>query len=108
MKPISFMMTTKRSRRLWVCLLGFGLLWGQTGSAAAAAQINSTSSDKASIPAGWIPPGLPEVPADGPALCMGNFLKPEQGKAVLDHALSVCTNRASWEAYAETVRRGIL
>jgi len=35
-------------------------------------------------------------------------LKPEQGKAVLDYALSVCTNRSSWEAYAEAVRRNIL
>jgi hypothetical protein len=108
MKPISFMMTTKRSRRFWLCLLGFGLLWGRTASPTAAAQANLKPADNVTIPTRWIPPGLPELPADGPALCQGNFLKPEQGKAVLDYALSVCTNRASWEAYAETVRRGIL
>jgi dienelactone hydrolase len=41
-------------------------------------------------------------------ICKGSYLKPEQGKAVLDYALTVFTNRTSWEAYADTVRRGIL
>jgi dienelactone hydrolase len=60
------------------------------------------------VAAGWVPPGLPAPPAKGPVLCQGNYLKPEEGRAVLDYALTVCSNRASWEAYANTVRAGIL
>ena len=56
----------------------------------------------------WVPPALPAPPANGPALCQGNFLKPEEGKATLAYLLTLCTNRSSWEAYADTVRRGIL
>lgn len=52
----------------------------------------------------WIPAGLPPAPATGPALTPGNFLKPEQGKAVLDAALERFPDRASWEAYAQHVR----
>jgi dienelactone hydrolase len=108
MKPISPMMTIKRSCRFWVCLLGFGLLWGQGISPTAAAQADAKPDANGAGSSRWIPPGLPELPAEEPALCKGSYLKPEEGKAVLDYALSVCTNRASWEAYAETVRRGIL
>jgi dienelactone hydrolase len=52
----------------------------------------------------WVPAGLPPPPATGPALCPGAFLKPEQGKAVLDAALAQFPDRASWQAYAEHVR----
>ncbi|MEO6245492.1 MAG: acetylxylan esterase [Opitutaceae bacterium] len=55
----------------------------------------------------WLPPGLPPAPASGPALTPGAFLKPEQGKAVLDAALAQFPNRASWEAYAKHLRTRI-
>ena len=50
---------------------------------------------------------LPEAPTNGPALCQGNYLKPEQGKAVLDTALAQFPNRESWDAYARHLRECI-
>jgi dienelactone hydrolase len=50
---------------------------------------------------------LPAVPTNGPVLCQGNYLKPEQGKAVLDAALTQFPNRESWDAYAHHVRERI-
>jgi dienelactone hydrolase len=50
---------------------------------------------------------LPEAPTNGPALCQGNYLKPEQGKAVLDTALAQFPNRESWDAYARHLRERI-
>jgi len=50
---------------------------------------------------------LPAAPTNRPALCQGNYLKPEQGKAVLDAALARFPNRESWDAYAHHVRERI-
>ena len=50
---------------------------------------------------------VPKVPTNGPALCQGNYLKPEQGKAVLDAALVQFPNRESWDAYARHLRERI-
>src|ERR1700722_16150810 len=50
---------------------------------------------------------LPAAPTNGPALCQGNYLKPEQGKAVLDAALMQFPDRGSWDAYAHHVRERI-
>jgi dienelactone hydrolase len=50
---------------------------------------------------------LPTAPTNGPALCQGNYLKPEQGKAVLDAALAQFPNRESWDSYARHVRERI-
>lgn len=56
----------------------------------------------------WVPTDLlPPAPTNGPALCRGNYLKPEQGKAVLDAALARFPDRASWDAYARHVRERI-
>jgi len=55
----------------------------------------------------WLPPGLPPPPASGPALTPGNYLKPEQGKAILDAALVQFPDRAHWDAYAQHVRTRI-
>jgi dienelactone hydrolase len=55
----------------------------------------------------WIPPGLPPAPESGPALCVGAYLKPEQGKATLDAALAQFPDRAAWEAYGKHVRQRI-
>lgn len=50
---------------------------------------------------------LPEAPTNGPALCQGNYLKPEQGKAVLDATLAQFSNRESWDKYARHMRERI-
>ena len=55
----------------------------------------------------WVPDGLPAVPTNGPALCPGYYLKPGQGKAVLDAALAEFPDRASWDAYARHLRERI-
>lgn len=55
----------------------------------------------------WNPPGLPAAPAQGPALCQGKFLTPEQGRAVLAAALARFPDHASWEPYAAHLRRRI-
>ncbi len=55
----------------------------------------------------WLPPGLPPAPASGPALTQGAFLKPEQGKAVLDAALAQFPGRASWDSYGKHLRTRI-
>ena len=55
----------------------------------------------------WVPDGLPDGPTNNPALCPGDFLKPEQGQAVLDAALARFPDRASWDAYAEHARKRI-
>ncbi|MEO8183342.1 MAG: acetylxylan esterase [Deltaproteobacteria bacterium] len=55
----------------------------------------------------WLPAGLPPAPAQGPALCVGACLSPEQGKAVLDAALARFPDRAAWAAYAEHVRQRV-
>jgi dienelactone hydrolase len=72
-------------------------LFGFAGLAAAA--------DRPSV--NWVPAGLPAAPTNGPALCPGAFLKPEQGQAVLDAALARFPDRASWDAYASHVRERI-
>lgn len=55
----------------------------------------------------WNPPGLPPAPASGPALTQGGYLKPEQGQAVLDAALTQFPNRSAWDAYASHARTRI-
>jgi uncharacterized protein len=55
-----------------------------------------------------LPPGLPAPPTEGPALCQGAFLTPEQGQAMLDFALGECPDRAAWEARAAHHRSCIL
>ena len=55
----------------------------------------------------WVPEGLPPPPANGPTLTQGGYLKPEQGKAVLDAALARFPDRASWDAYAAHARTRI-
>jgi dienelactone hydrolase len=55
----------------------------------------------------WVPEGLPPPPANGPALTQGAYLKPEQGKALLDAALVRFPDRGSWEAYIGHARTRI-
>lgn len=53
----------------------------------------------------WVPDGLPPVPPPGKGL--GGFLKPEQGRAVLEAALKQFPDRASWDAYVQHARQRI-
>jgi hypothetical protein len=55
----------------------------------------------------WVPEGLPPPPASGPALTQGAYLKPEQGKAILDAALARFPDRGSWEAYIGHAKKRI-
>ncbi|HWA26800.1 MAG TPA: acetylxylan esterase [Lacunisphaera sp.] len=54
----------------------------------------------------WVPEGLPPPPA-GENVGLGAWLKPEQGKAILDAALARFPDRASWDAYAAHARQRI-
>ena len=92
-------MTRKNAMFLWV-----GILLVVIGSLVAKLEAQGESS-AATIK--WVPSGLPAAPADGPALCQGNYLKPEQGKAVLDAAIEHFPDRNSWDAYAQHVRQRI-
>ncbi len=70
--------------------------------------VAATSTAFAATPAvKWLPPGLPPAPESGPALCVGAYLKPEQGKAMLDAALAQFPDKTSWDAYAQHVRQRI-
>jgi hypothetical protein len=51
----------------------------------------------------WVPEGLPPFPTGGRGI--GAFIKPEQGKALLDAALVRFPDRDSWDAYARHVRQ---
>ena len=56
---------------------------------------------------GWLPAGLPPVPAEGPVLCPREYLTPEQGAAVLKAAADEFATKEKWSAYAAVVRRRI-
>ena len=73
--------------------------------ACAFALLSASTASAATI--AWNPPGLPPAPASGPALTQGNYLKPEQGRAMLDAALARFPDRASWETYAAHLRTRI-
>lgn len=55
-----------------------------------------------------LPPGLPAPPASGPALCVGAYLTPEQGQAVLDFTLRQVPTLQDWQARAAFTRGKIL
>lgn len=54
----------------------------------------------------WVPEGLPP-PTNAPGTGLGAWLKPEQGKAILEAALARFPDHASWEAYAAHARQRI-
>lgn len=60
----------------------------------------------AAVDVAWVPEGLPPLPTT-PNVGLGYYLKPEQGKAVLDAALARFPDRASWDAYGAHVRQRI-
>ena len=60
----------------------------------------------AAVDVHWVPEGLPPLPTTE-NVGLGHYLKPEQGKAVLDTALTRFPDRASWEAYGTHVRQRI-
>lgn len=63
---------------------------------------------RAAAPVAWTPNDLlPPAPASGPALTQGAYLKPEEGRALLDAARARFPDRGSWEAYVQHARRRI-
>ncbi len=54
----------------------------------------------------WVPEGLPPV-RTAPGTGLGSWLKAEQGKAILDAALTRFPDQAAWDAYAGHVRQRI-
>jgi hypothetical protein len=65
-----------------------------------------TASAAVDINVNWVPEGLPPLPTTK-NVGLGHYLKPEQGKAVLDAALTRFPDRASWEAYVAHARQRI-
>jgi dienelactone hydrolase len=55
-----------------------------------------------------LPAGVPPVPDNAPALCVGKFLTLEQGKAMLDSRLQQTKTTEAWTAYAAHIRKCIL
>lgn len=64
------------------------------------------STASAAIDVNWVPEDLPPLPTTE-NVGLGNYLKPEQGKAVLDAALTRFPDQVSWDAYAAHVRQRI-
>jgi hypothetical protein len=87
-------------------LLLVALLAHSSNAGAADTPNNATnySAEKTVFAPDSLPPELPAAPATGAALCRGNFLKPEQGKAVLDFALATYSTIDLWRTHADHLR----
>jgi dienelactone hydrolase len=57
--------------------------------------------------ADWPPSDLPPLPAEGPVLCVRDYLTQSQGKAVLDAALAKFPDRTAWDNYGRLLRERI-
>lgn len=55
----------------------------------------------------WIPSDLPPLIADGPTLCPGPYLTPEQGAATLEEGRRHFKDRRTWERYAVRAREQV-
>lgn len=55
-------------------------------------------------PETWIPSGLPPLAAEGPTLCPGPYLTPEQGAATLEEGRRYFQDRGTWVRYASHAR----
>ncbi|HEX2862518.1 MAG TPA: acetylxylan esterase [Lacunisphaera sp.] len=64
--------------------------------------LRASASDTVS----WVPANLPPLPS-GANVGLGAYLKPEEGRAVLDAALARFPDQAAWTAYADHVRQRI-
>jgi dienelactone hydrolase len=64
------------------------------------------STAAAAVDVNWVPENLPPLPTTK-NVGLGHYLKPEQGKAVLDAALTRFPDRASWETYGAHARQRI-
>ena len=90
-------------------LFGYGCTMHATppSTASVASTPPNNTEDPAAHPEPQ-PPFLPPRPATGPALCRGNFLKPEQGKAALDFSLDhFAGSLPEWQAHAAHLRAAI-
>lgn len=70
------------------------------------ALVFAASTASAAVNVNWVPEGLPPLPATK-NVGLGHYLKPEQGKAVLDAAIARFPDRVSWDAYTAHVRQRI-
>jgi dienelactone hydrolase len=66
------------------------------------------TSAHAAEPLAWLPANLPALPADGPVLCVRDYLTEAQGKAVLDAAVAKFSTQEKWDAYASLLRERVL
>jgi len=58
-------------------------------------------------PATWSPGNLPPLAVDGPTLCPGPYLTPEQGAATLEEGRRYFNDASTWKAYAAHVRERV-
>ena len=77
----------------WFCLVG-GLFAAFSASALEAP--------------GWMPDGLVDPPSQGPWLCQGRYMTPDEGKAVLDAFLQAHPVLPEWERFRNKARMHIL
>lgn len=55
----------------------------------------------------WLPPEVPPLPREGPALCPREFLPPELGARVLGAAARAFDSAEKWQVYAALLRQRI-
>jgi dienelactone hydrolase len=55
-----------------------------------------------------LPAGIPPLPDEGPALCVGRFLTPQQGQAMLHRRLRQTRTAEEWRIYSAHIRECIL
>ena len=55
----------------------------------------------------WSPANLPPLAKEGPTLCPGPYLTPEQGAATLAEAREYFADRKTWETYAAHARERV-
>ncbi len=70
------------------------------------AALGITAVVSAAVDVNWVPDNLPPFPT-AKNVGLGAYLKPEQGKAVLDAALARFPDREAWDAYAAHVRQRV-
>jgi dienelactone hydrolase len=71
-----------------------------------AATLSAASSNAGKVD--FMTEGMPPLPESGPAICKGQFLTPQQGKAMLDYRLTKCTAPQAWQDYAKRTQKFIL
>jgi hypothetical protein len=84
-----------RTKIIGVCLLSWVLLIGGAPALPTAETLP-------------LPEGIPPIPDAEPALCIGRFLTPEQGAAMLQRRLKLTANLEEWKTYSTLVKKQML